>query len=104
MSAGMTPKVMDQWPVLAHQLESALHRARENNLADQVASLHVLARCDCEDPFCQSFYTEPPPAGSYPNPLRNIWIEEPGWPGYLILDVVDERIHFVEVLYRGPLD
>jgi hypothetical protein len=33
-----------------------------------------------------------------------VWLEDPGWDGYLILDVVDERIMYVEVLYRPPLD
>ena len=104
MSAATAPRVVDLWPVLAHQLELALHREGEDNLADQVASLDVVARCNCGDSFCQSFYTEPPPDGRYPDRLRTVWCEEPGWPGYLLLDVVDERIHFVEVLDRGPLD
>ncbi|HET7659314.1 MAG TPA: hypothetical protein VFK66_02925 [Oryzihumus sp.] len=98
------PLLGDQWPVLAGQLQSALRQEGEGQLAMQVQSLPVVARCDCGDSFCQSFYTETPPDGRYPDRLRNVWCQEPGWPGYLILDVVEERIHFVEVLYRGPLD
>ncbi len=57
--------------------------------------------------LCQSFYTEPPPEGAYPyaeGRARGVWLEDPRWDGYLILDVVDERIMYVEVLYRPPLD
>jgi hypothetical protein len=34
---------------------------------------------------------------------RNVALDAP-WPGYLILDVVDDEIVYVEVLYRPPLD
>jgi hypothetical protein len=101
---GSAPNLADQWPVLARQMQSALRQEGEGQLAMQVQDLRVVVRCDCGDSFCQSFYTKPLPDGTNPDRLRNVWCQEPGWPGYLILDVVDERIHFVEVLYRGPLD
>jgi hypothetical protein len=59
--------------------------------------------CRCGDDCCQSIYTEAPPAGAYGPAHRNIALDAP-WPGYLIVDVVDERIMYVEVLYRATLD
>ncbi len=91
--------------MLARQLREALARDNEAALANQVDELRVLEMCACADDFCQSFYTAPD--GPYPEDRHRNWSpqdEQPGWDGYLILDVVDERIAFVEVLYRPPLD
>ncbi len=101
------PKLIDQWPVLARQLRAALAGEDEDDLADQVDGLRVVEMCGCGDDFCQSFHTEPPPDGAFPyaeGRARGVWLEDPGWDGYLILDVVDERITYVEVLYRPQLD
>lgn len=91
---------------MADQLRQALVQLGEGALAATVSDLRVVAPCGCGDDFCQSFYTEPPPEGAYPYPdrARNVCCDEPGWDGMLILDVVDERIHFVEVIDRPPLD
>jgi hypothetical protein len=35
---------------------------------------------------------------------RTLWLNDPGWDGYLILDVVDKRDRDVEVLCRSALD
>ncbi len=96
-------KVVDQWPVLAGQLERALKIDGHLDLATQVKELTVLEDCGCGDSFCQSFYTAPKPEGSYGPGHSNLLLEPP-WPGWLILDVVDGRIMFVEVLHRPPLD
>ena len=106
MPKAPAPRLEDEWPVLARQLTRALKEMSENHLADQVQALRVVARCDCGDSFCQSFYTEQPPKSAYPYPdrARNVCCDNPGWDGELILDVVDEQIHFVEVLDRPPLD
>ncbi|WP_237771537.1 hypothetical protein [Kribbella sp. ALI-6-A] len=101
------PRLIDRWPVLAGQIRAALIRDDETELAGQVDELRVLEMCACGDDFCQSFYTAPRPEKSYPMDRHRNWFpedDEPGWDGYLILDVVDERIAFVEVLYRPPLD
>ncbi|GAA1593701.1 hypothetical protein GCM10009789_54700 [Kribbella sancticallisti] len=103
------PKLIEQWPTLAGQLRAALIRAGEAELATQVDDLRALKMCACGDDFCQSFYTQPPPDGSYPPDKHRNWYPEaddpgPGWDGYLILDVVDGRIAFVEILDRPPLD
>lgn len=103
------PRLVERWPKLARQVRNALIRDGETGLASQIDALRVLKMCDCDDDFCQSFYTEPPPDGAYPLDRSRNWYpddddDEVGWEGFLILDVIDERIAFVEVLYRPPLD
>jgi hypothetical protein len=93
---------VERWPVFARQLARAL--ADEGELAAQVEGLQVVQVCGCGDDFCQSFYTEPPPEGAFPEGSYNVVCEEPGWEGQLILDVVRGRIAYVEVLDRRPLD
>lgn len=104
------PRLVERWPELARQVRNALIRDDETALASGIDALRVLKTCDCDEDFCQSFYTEPPPDGAYPSDRHRNWYrdhdedDELGWEGFLILDVVDERIAFVEVLYRPPLD
>ncbi|TWD82755.1 hypothetical protein FB561_3896 [Kribbella amoyensis] len=101
------PRLVDRWPKLGRQLREALVRDDEAGLASQVDGLLILEMCSCDDDFCQSFYTQPAPNGAYPADRHRNWYPEddqPGWNGHLILDVVDERIAFVEVLHRPPLD
>lgn len=100
-------RLTDRWPVLAGQLRAALIADDERELVGQVDELPVVEMCACGEDYCQSFCTQPPPEGSYPydeNRARNVVLSKPGWAGYLILDVVDDQIAFVEVLYRAPLD
>lgn len=99
----MTELARERWPVLAVQIETALRVADEPALAGLLHDLRIVQRCTCEDDFCQSFYTEPPPKTAYGTGQRNVALDAP-WPGYLILDVVDDRIMYVEVLHRPPLD
>jgi len=96
-------RVRARWPVLAAQIESALHAADELALAATLEALSVVDMCSCQDDFCQSFRTAPPPDGAYGQGHRCIPLDAP-WPGYLVLDVVHEKIMYVEVLYRAPLD
>ncbi|HZM74904.1 MAG TPA: hypothetical protein VFC19_04210 [Candidatus Limnocylindrales bacterium] len=98
----MAELLRDRWPVLADQIETAL-RSAEPALADRVGELPVVKRCACPDESCQSFYTAPPPDGAYGESHRNVVLEPP-WAGFLILDVVDDRITYVEVLDRPTLD
>lgn len=102
------PRLVERWPKLAYQVRNALIRDGETELATQIDALRVLEMCDCGEDCCQSFYTEPPPGGAYPLDRHRNWSrdddDELGWEGFLILDVIDERIAFVEVLYRPPLD
>jgi hypothetical protein len=102
MAPYQAPLVSDRWPHLAAELASALSREGENDLANKVDALHVFEQCGCDDDFCQSFSTAPEPAGAYGAGHRNVGLN-PSEPGYLILDVVNDAIVFVEVLYRPPL-
>ena len=102
MTSDETPLVCRTWPRLAAELVVALREEGEDGLADQVGDLRVLKRCDCGDDFCQSFYTAPKPVGAYGPGHRNVGLS-PSRPGYLVLDVVDGAIMYVEVLHRPPL-
>ena len=51
--------------------------------------------------FCQSFYTAPRPDAGYGPGHRNVCLDPRR--GMLVLDVVDGRIMFVEVLDYPPL-
>ena len=85
----------------AAELTAALRWVGEDGLADQVGTLRVRQQCDCGDRFCQSFYTEPPPNRAYGPGHRNVALCPPG-SGWLILDVVDDVIMYVEVLACSP--
>jgi hypothetical protein len=95
--------VKQRWPTFSDELEAALIAAGEDALVAQVAGLAVVELCACRDDFCQSFATATPPAGAYGDGHSNLEFDAP-WPGYLILDLVDDRIVFVEVLHREPLN
>jgi len=96
-------KLVDRWPNLATQLVAALRDDGHQHLAAQVPELPVVMECGCGDSFCQSFYTALKPTGAYGPGHSNVVLDPP-WSGWLILDVVDGRIMYVEVLYRPPLD
>lgn len=94
-------KVTATWPVFARELADALKPWPE--LAKQVEGLTVVERCGCGESACQSFYTAPKPAKDYRPGHSNVLPDAP-WPGYLVLDLVDGQIVYVEVLHRQPLD
>ena len=96
------PLVSAKWPHLAAELVTSLREEGKNDLADRVGTLHLLQECGCDDDFCQSFFTAPEPTGAYGPGHRNVGLS-PSKPGYLILDVVDDAIMYVEVLHRPPL-
>jgi hypothetical protein len=99
----MIELVRERWPILAAQVAAAWRSADEPVLADLWHDARIVEQCGCRDDFCQSFYTEPRPEGAFGPGHRNVALNTP-WPGYLILDVVGEKIMYVEVLYRSPLD
>lgn len=96
------PFLCTTWPAFAAELTAALNAYGEDRLTDQVERLRIVEVCGCTDDFCQSFYTKPKPAGAYGDGHRNVCLDAP-WPGFLVLDVVDDDIAYVEVLYRSPL-
>jgi hypothetical protein len=95
------PKLRDVFPDLAGELRDLLGQEGEIVLATQVESLQIVDRCRCTDDFCAMFYTEPRPAGAYGSGHRNVALDPRR--GDLILDVVDDRIMAVEVLYRNDI-
>jgi hypothetical protein len=99
----MSDLLRECWPVLAAQIEAGLRAADEPALADEVAKLRVVQPCTCGQGNCQSFYTVPPTDGAYGTGHRNVVLDAP-WPGEFVLDVVDGKIVYVEVLDRSPLD
>lgn len=96
------PLLSTRWPVFTAELAAALTAEGEERLAEQVGRLRVVQTCGCGDDFCQSFHTAPKPADAYGDGHRNVCLDAP-WAGYLILDVVNDEIRYVEVLYRSPL-
>jgi len=58
-------RVRTRWPVLVTQIESALHAAGESVLAATLGDLNVVYMYSCQDDFCQSFHSAPPPEGAY---------------------------------------
>jgi hypothetical protein len=88
-------------PNLSQELTTLLISEGEPDLAAQIASLEIVQKCPCNDDFCASFYTAPRPAGAYGPGHRNVSLEPEK--GMIVLDVVDERIMKIEVLYRDKV-
>jgi len=84
-------------PNFAAELAEALRFDDGAELADQVLGLSITAVCGCGDDFCASFYTGPRPDGRWGQGHENVTPETAT--GMVILDVVDGRIRFVEVLH-----
>ena len=95
------PLLVDALPALANELAQLLNKARRPDLAAQVPELRIVDRCNCEDDFCATFYTQPKPIGSYGPGLSCLELEPDQ--GMVILDVVSGRIATVEVLYRDEV-
>lgn len=82
----------------AAELRESLVRQGRDDLATQLLTLPLVDRCRCGDDFCATFYTSKRPAGSYGAGHSNLVVESRE--GMIILDLVQDRIHCVEVLYR----
>ncbi len=68
-------------------------------LAERVKELAIFDRCRCGDNFCASFDTVPERTTPYPKGFRVLILR----PGGLHLDVLDNTIVHVEVLFRDDL-
>ncbi|MBN8733644.1 MAG: hypothetical protein J0L64_24130 [Acidobacteria bacterium] len=88
-------------PELAAELRALLLASDDSHLAGQVEHLRVIDRCRCGDSFCATLYTAPIPEGSYGPTHRNVVLDPAA--GMIVLDVVEERIVCVEILYRDEL-
>lgn len=93
--------VLPDFAGILTELAEALRFEDGAELADQVSELWITAVCGCGDDFCASFYTGPRPEGSRGPQHRNVTPETAT--GMVILDVVDGRIRYVEVLDRDDL-
>jgi hypothetical protein len=89
------------FPALSAELQQLISGQAEAGLAAQVPRLAVIDRCRCGDDFCATFYVQPKPKGTYGPGHRNVSLEPKE--GMLILDVVDDKIAKVEVLYRDEI-
>lgn len=93
------PLVRDVYPGLVAELARLLEAVGERYLAILAHDLRVFAECECKDDFCQSFHTaDHEPGTPYGPGHRNVMLDPEE--GMLILDVVDERIVYVEVLFH----
>ena len=93
--------LIESLPDLSRELSDLLIAADEPGLAAQIDHLEIVAKCSCSDDFCASFYTAPKPVGSYGPKHRNLELAPVR--GMIILDLVDDRIVHVEVLYRDDV-
>ncbi|WP_225992509.1 hypothetical protein [Actinomadura montaniterrae] len=96
------PLIRDVFPDLIAELTDLLESEGERELAICAWDLRLVDECGCGDDFCQSIHTAEHPR------------EQPYGPGYrcvplspskgmLVLDVVDARIMYIEILYRPPM-
>jgi len=90
-----------EFPALASELGELLQRSGEDALADTIGGLVVVDRCRCGDDFCATMYTALRPQGAWGEGHRNVALDPRR--GFLILDVLNERIVEVEVLYRDEI-
>lgn len=96
------PFVRDAFPDLVAELIPLLEVAGETELALRVRDVRLVAMCGCGDGFCQSIRTEDHPEGQpYGEGHRNVSLLPDE--GMLVLDVVDGRIVYIEVLDRPPM-
>lgn len=95
------PLLREVYPDLFAELVSLLDAEELTYLAMGARDLRVIARCSCGDGFCQSLHTAPVTHGCYGPGHRCVPL--PPERGMLNLDVVHDRIVFVEILDRPPL-
>jgi hypothetical protein len=94
-------KLADEFPELATELTQLLTAEGEEELAGTVSGLTVVDRCRCGDDFCATMYTVRPPRDSWGRSKRNVSLDPKV--GYLILDVLDQEIVGIEVLFRDEI-
>ncbi len=91
-------RLREALPEFAQELESLLLASKEPELATQIPETQIVRRCDCEDDFCATFYTNFEPSD---RPYKDAHcLELDPKEGMIILDVVSGRLACVEVLFR----
>ncbi|MFE0462247.1 hypothetical protein ACFW1A_23645 [Kitasatospora sp. NPDC058965] len=96
------PLVRDVFPDLVSELTALLVDEGEHDLAICVQDVRLVGECDCGDGFCQSIRTADHPRGQ-PYGAGHRCVPLSPSEGMLILDVVDSRIMYIEVLDRLPM-
>jgi hypothetical protein len=87
------PTLADAAPRFAAELAERLREQGRPELAEQLPGLVIAERCDCGEDFCASFASGPEPAASE---RESVAVE--GLDLLVVLDVIDGRIAFVELL------
>ncbi|MFF2625257.1 hypothetical protein ACFVUN_05720 [Kitasatospora griseola] len=96
------PLLRDVFPELVDELAALLDAEGEPELASGASELPLVAQCDCGDDFCQSLRTAPHSPGRPYGPGHRC-LPLPATSGTVVLDVVDDRIMYVELIDRPPL-
>jgi hypothetical protein len=89
-------RVAEAVPELAAELEQLLRSEGRPELADQVGELRIAAVCQCEVEGCASFHTARPIKRWFRRG-RQVAV------GDLVVDTIDGRIVFIEVLGRPDM-
>lgn len=90
-------------PDLGAELAAGLRADGLQELAEQVPELEIWDQCGCGDSFCTSFYVGPRPVGAWSDEGEHHNQAPEVQRGMVVLDVVDGRIRYVEVLDRPEI-
>ena len=93
------PLVRDVFPDLIAELATLLAEEGETGLAVSVREVRLIGECDCGDAFCQSIRTAEHPQGQ-PFGVGHRCVPLLPSEGILALDVVDDRIMYIEIVDR----
>jgi len=96
------PLMREVFPELIAELTALLEDEGERELAICAWDLRLIDECGCGDDFCQSVRTADRPRGKPYGPGHRCVLLSPS-EGMLLLDVVDGRIMYVEILDRPPM-
>ncbi|WP_259294396.1 hypothetical protein [Streptomyces canus] len=99
---GVPLLVREIHPELIDELVALLEAEGERELAVCVRDVRLVGACSCRDDFCQSIRTAAHPPGRPYGPGHRCVPLLPS-SGDLILDVVNGRIVYIEILGRPPL-
>jgi hypothetical protein len=97
----MPIKIAEHLSEFSNELVKALLAAGESVLSASVSELILVDRCRCGADFCAGFYTQPAPVGAFEPGHRNVVLDPTK--GTIYLDVVNDRIYFVECLNRDDV-
>ncbi|MEV5842188.1 hypothetical protein AB0M32_09435 [Streptomyces sp. NPDC051985] len=96
------PLVRNVFPDLITELTALLADEGERELAICAWDLRLVDECGCGDDFCQSIQTADHPPGQPYGPGHRCVPLSPS-KGMLVLDIVDGRIMYIEILDRPPM-